>query len=59
MACFCMSAELAYAEEFDVKTEDTGGGLGDAFNCLVLVIRNGRGKGEGGRGEVPMYLLCA
>ena len=38
MACFGMSAELAYAEEFDVEAEGTGGGLGDAFNCLVLML---------------------
>jgi hypothetical protein len=49
MPCFCMPAELAYAEEFDVEAEVLGGGLGDALNCwmLVLVIRKGEGDRDG------------
>jgi hypothetical protein len=52
MARFGMPAELAYSEEFDVEIEVLGGGLGDAFNCwvLVLVIK----KGEGNR-DVEKY----
>jgi Na+-transporting NADH:ubiquinone oxidoreductase subunit NqrD len=47
MACFCRPAELAYAEEFDVETEGMGGGLGYAFNCLVLVLVIRKGVGSG------------
>jgi hypothetical protein len=55
MARFGMPAELAYSEEFDVETEVLGSGLGDAFNCwvLVLVIK----KGEWNR-STDVFTLC-